>query len=163
MRLKGEKGFTLIETVLVIVILSILAVTLWTNLGGFSEMKLSAAAKKLASEIRYAHQLSTTKQIIHGVSFTATGYTVYENDDPLDPARNPHGGGAFIVTYTTGELEGITVTTTLQNDIVKFNPTGEALQDDGSPLPVGSDSVTLNYQGNPRTLSIVPSTGKVNY
>jgi type II secretory pathway pseudopilin PulG len=163
-RLKlGERGFSLIETVLIIVILSILSVTIWANLGGFSEMKLGSATKKLASEIRYAYQLSTTKQIIHGVSFTATGYTVYENDDPLDPARNPQGGGDFVVTYTTGELEGIMVTTTLPNDIVKFNSTGEALQDDGSPLPIGSDSVTLNYKGKTRMLSIVPSTGKVNY
>jgi Tfp pilus assembly protein FimT len=159
----GEKGFSLIETVLIVVILSIVAVTIWANLGGFSEMKLGAAAKKLTSEIRYANQLATTTQIIHGVSFIATGYTVYENDDPGDPARNPQGGGDFTVTYTTGELEGITVTTTLPNDIVKFNPTGEALRDDGSPLPVGSDSVTLNYQGKARTLTIVPSTGKVNY
>ena len=158
-----EKGFTLIEAILIVVILAIIAIVIATNLGGFSSIKLNAAAKKVASDIRYAQQLSTTKQIIHGVSFTATGYTVYENDTPADPARDPQSSGDFIVSYTSGELTGITVATTLPNDIVKFNADGEALRDDGSPLPVASNSITLSYQSQSRTLTIVPATGKVNY
>ena len=157
-----EKGFTLIEIILMVIIMAILAVTISTNMGGFRTMKVSSAARKVASDLRYAQQLSTTKQIIHGLEFTATGYSVYENDTPGDWANNPQGGGDFIIDYTTGELEGITVATNLQNDIVKFNSSGEALQDDGAPLPVGS-TVTLNYQGEFKTVTIVPDTGKVSY
>ena len=159
----GEKGFTLIETVLIVVILVILIVTISSNMGGFSEIKVNAAAKKLASDLRYSIQLSTTTQIIHGIRLIPTGYTVFENDDPLDPARDPHGGADFIVNYTMGELEGVTVVSILPNNIVKFNSTGEALQENGSPLPIGSDSITLSYKGESRTVSIVPSTGKINY
>ena len=158
-----EKGFTLIEIILMVIIMAILAITITTNMGGFRTMKVSSAARKVASDLRYAQQLSTTKQIIHGISFTATGYTVYENDNPFAPANNPQGGGDFIIDYTTGELEGITVATTLPNDIVKFNASGEALQEDGTPLPPALNSVTLTYQGEAKTVTIVPGTGKVNY
>jgi type II secretory pathway pseudopilin PulG len=159
-----ERGFTLIEAILIVVLLSIIAITIATNLGGFSAIKLNAAAKKVASDLRYAQQLSTTKQIIHGIDFSATGYTVYENDNPADPARDPQGGGNFIVNFTSGELAGVTVATTFPaNDIVEFNAGGEALQEDGTLLPGGSNSITLSYQGQSRTLTIVPATGKVNY
>lgn len=158
-----KNGFTLIETVLVIIILSVVAVVLSTHLGGFYRIKVNGAAEKLASDIRFAQQLATTHQIIHGAAFTPTGYTIYENDAPADPAHNPQGGGDFIVNYTTGELSGISVATTLPAGIVKFNPAGEALQSDGSPLPAGSNAVTLSYQGQSRTLTIIPATGRVNY
>ena len=158
-----EKGFTLIEIILILIILSIVAITIMTNMGGFRMIKVSSAAKKVASDLRYAQQLSTTKQIIHGLSFTATGYTVYENDNPAFPANDPQGGGDFIVDYTAGVLEGITVAFNLPGGIVKFNSRGEALQGNGDPLVVGNDSVTLSYQGESKTVTVVPDTGKVIY
>lgn len=165
-RFFGERGFTLVELVLVIVVVVILAGAVNIGINGISSARLSGAARRLTSDLRFAQQAAITKRIRHGIIFTTNSYTVFENDDATDPARNPQGGGNFIVDFTTGEFAGVTVSLTdLNDDVVRFDPAGRPLEGN-LPNPVTAltipRTVTLSYNGNSQNVTIVQETGKVN-
>jgi len=166
-RLGREAGFTLIELVLVIIVVAILSAGANVAMDGMSRTKLHGAGRRLISDLRYAQQVTLTKQIRHGIIFSANAYTVFENNLPSDPARNPQGGGDFIVDFTTGEFGGVTIATaspgtTLPGLLVKFTSRGEPLDGTNAPLTTATNQVTLTYKGFSRNITITPETGKVN-
>lgn len=158
---KDEKGFTLIELVIVIVLLGIIGVVVSLNLGGLSSIRVNNAIKKMAGDLRYAQQLAMTTQIRHGVIFTANSYTVFENDNTADPARNPQGGGDFNVSFTTGEFAGVIISTSLPGSIVKFEAIGRPLDGNNAVLTTATNQVTFSYSGSTKNISIRPETGEV--
>jgi prepilin-type N-terminal cleavage/methylation domain-containing protein len=162
-----ERGWTLIELVLVILLLVILAAATTVSVQSYGTIKLNNAARKLASDIGFAQQMSISKQNRHGVIFTTTApysYTVFENDNTVDPARNPVGGGDFTVDYSTGEFQGITISTALPGAIVKFDSLGAPLRNNGAALSAPNNTVILSLSGaTPVTLIIEPNTGRVSY
>ncbi len=170
----NSRGFTLIEVVIIVIVGAILAVVVFIKSSDFYTIKLNSAASKLASDIRFTQQMSITRQIStdkHGVVFnipSANQYTVYEGDDPTNPARDPAGGRDFVVDYTTGEFNGVTISTPLPQDgssrrLVKFNSKGEPLGGDGNALTAPNNTVTLTYQGNSTIVTIGAMTGRVTY
>jgi type II secretory pathway pseudopilin PulG len=170
-RLVNTRGFTLVELVIIVIIVAVVAILVSMQSSDLYTIKLSGAARKLASDIRFAQQLAMTTQNLHGVVLNipaANQYTVYEQDDPTDPARNPTGGNDFIVDYTSGEFDGVTVSTTLPQDsssrrLVKFNSRGEAIGGDNNPLSAPNNTITLSYQGGDKDITIEPTTGRISY
>lgn len=166
-----QRGVTLIEVVLVLVILLVIAAVASVSLSNFASIKVNSAARKLASDIRFAQQMAISRQNRHGVAFNtpaANQYTVYEQDDPLNPARNPDGGNDFIINFTTGTFAGVTMTSTFAMDgggrrLVKFDSRGEPF--DGANAAVGApnNSVTLSYQGSSAVVTVGAVTGRVTY
>lgn len=158
---KEEKGFTLIELVLLIIMLGIMGLVISISISDINSTKLNSAARRLASDIRYAQQLAMTTQIRHGVIFTANSYTVFENDNTADPARNPQGGGDFNVSFTTGEFAGVIISTSLPGSIVKFEAIGRPLDGNNAVLTTATNQVTFSYSGSTKNISIRPETGEV--
>lgn len=162
----AERGFTVIELILVIVVMAVLAAVIGLNLSSLDAIKASGAARRLASDIRFAQQMSVTQQNIHGVAFNVPvvqQYTVYEQNDPNNPARNPQGGNDFIVSFVTGEFEGVTIATSFPGGRVGFNSRGEPLDGAGSPVAPPNNTVTLTYQSTAATVTVTPLTGKLTY
>jgi prepilin-type N-terminal cleavage/methylation domain-containing protein len=166
-----QRGFTLIEVVLVLVILLVIAAVAALNLSSFASIKVNGAARRLASDIRFAQQLAMSQQVRHGVVFNipvANQYTVYEQDDPTNPARNPSGGGNFVMSFTAGEYQGVTIASTLPADgfgrrLVKFDSQGQPLGGTSAALVAGTNTVTLTYQGVNAVVTVAPATGRVTY
>lgn len=87
----NRKGFTLIEAIVVIVVVSILAVTVnLTLFSSYSKMEASSEARIMVSDIRYAQKLAisvqhepreknTLQTRIAGIFFRTDGYDIYEN------------------------------------------------------------------------------------
>lgn len=179
---KNNSGFTLIEIVLMIIILGVIGFVISISIGDINSTKLNSAARRLASDIRYAQQLAMTKQIRHGVVFNSTfncaaapdTYTVFEEKGACvdTPARNPTGGGDFIVNYNTdAQFQGVAITASnfctgiggtppCTSTTLEFNSLGVPTDAAGTPLTSGS--VTLSYSGNSKTLTIEPNTGKLS-
>ncbi len=166
-----ERGFTLIELVLVLLVATVVGIVVSTNLSGFPTIKVNGAARKLASDIRFAQQMAITQQVKYGVAVNvpvANKYTVYKNDDPTVPARDPAGGNNFIVDFTTGQFQGVTLSSTLPVDgsarkLVKFDSQGQPLGGGGSALAGPNNTITLSYSGATAVVTIAPTTGRVTY
>ena len=136
-----EKGFTLIELIMVMVIAGILAVAVIPHFSGVSSISLDGAAEMIVADIRYAQQLAMAEHRQYNVQFTAStnSYRVY--NDP--------GGPVVSIDFDEIErIQGVTIDADFQE---VFNSLG---------VPTGGGgSVTLN--GSKKTITITQYTGKV--
>jgi MSHA pilin protein MshC len=150
----NQKGFTLIELVMVIVLIGILAVIAVPQLGDMTGMKAGAFADKLEADIRYAQNLAMTRNIRHRVYFNAA------------PAPTPNGyavtnnAGAVVedlsVVLNTGDFAGITVASPFPH--IEFDSLGRPYNDAGALLAADA-SITVSPGFS---ITIKLQTGAVN-
>ena len=131
----NRNGFTLIELVMVIVLLSIIAMFVAPRLPNITTTNAGAFVDKLRTDIRYAQNLAMTRNRRTRVYFNGQGpapvtapvqgYTVgidnsaTANCSSFVLASDPAGGGNMLVALNTGNYSGITVapsTTCLEYD-----------------------------------------------
>jgi MSHA pilin protein MshC len=121
----AQKGFTLIELVMVIVLIGIIGLFIAPKLGNVTSMKAGAFREKLRADIRYAQNLAMTRNRRVRVYFNGTGpvpvtapsqgYSVgIDNSVTGDctsfvPASDPASGGSLVVTMNAGNYQGITI------------------------------------------------------
>jgi type II secretory pathway pseudopilin PulG len=162
---RSERAFTLVELVLLLAILGILAWVAVPKLGAFHQIKLAAAARRVASDLRYAQSLAIDRRVRHGVLFEpASGrYTVFAVEphaaveDPSDRGR-PLG----VDFHRAGEYQGIDIVS------AKFGATPGVFFDYfGAPRDTAGreleapGQVLLSYEGVTAAVEIAPGTGKV--
>lgn len=157
-----EKGLTFIELVLIIAVVAVIAAIVGIGMDGLNSGRLDGAARRLVSDLRFAQQAAMTKRARHGIVFTANSYTVFENDNTANPARNPQGGDNFIVDFTAGEFAGVTLATTLTNSVVRFETNGRPLEGNAPAALTTPRTVTFTYNGNTQNVTITQETGNVN-
>ena len=147
----NDKGFTLVELVMVLVLIGIIAVVVTPKLGSVSSTKAPALADKLRADIRYAQNLAMTTSQRHRVYIntapgpTPDGYAVVNVATGLvvqDPA-----GGNLSVVLNAGDYAGITVS---PNAVIEFNSLG-------SPTTGGT-----NLTAGGTTITVTAETGAVN-
>lgn len=104
----NEKGFTLIELVMILVLIGIISAVIVPRFGNVSETKAGALKDKLKADIRYAQNLAMTQNQRYRVYFNSApapapdGYAVVSdanadgwgvtgaNEYALDPAGAVH-------------------------------------------------------------------------
>ena len=145
---KDEGGFTLVELIMVVVILSILSYTAISRMD-VQETRVAAAAQQVVADIRYAQELATTTHQIHGITFSAAQnrYWVYRNTDTPDSVvTHPLTQEPFVVVFDAGSWGGVHI----DGDFaVAFDAIG---------APSVSGAVTLNGR---KTISVTANTGRV--
>jgi prepilin-type N-terminal cleavage/methylation domain-containing protein len=169
--LSANKGFTIIELIMVVVILAILYYVFSTIFSPYYAIKLDTAKKKLTNDLKYAQQMSIAQtvnasgSVVHcGISFSTANnnYTVYKETsatpltDPLKPGFN------FIVDFDDDPYQGITISS------VSFDA-GSQIEFDAKGTPYINSStllsadgiVNLNYSGNSTT--VIVTTGGRSY
>ncbi len=158
----NDKGFTLVELVMVLVLIGIIAVVVTPNLGSVSSTKAPALADKLRADIRYAQNLAMTRNLRYRVYVNISpaptgpggGYAVvYDTSggswSSFGYAQDPAGGGNLSVVLDAGDYAGITVS---PNTVIEFNSLG-------SPATGGT---TLTVSPGGATVTIIAETGAVN-
>lgn len=160
-----RSGFTMVELALVIALIGILAWIAYPKVAVLGEMRLDAAARRLAADLRYAQSRSVGTGVTHGIYFEpARGrYTVYAPTpaapvvDPADRgrplrvdfARNAEYHGVAIVSASFGSTTA-----------VSFDHFGAPRDSAGADLP-RPGRVVLSYGGRSETVSVAPATGMV--
>jgi prepilin-type N-terminal cleavage/methylation domain-containing protein len=140
---RANTGFTLIESVMVVVIVAILAVISIPRFRAFDSMKLNGAVKKMVSDIRYVQQLSVSTHDTYRIRFD-TGLDRYDvirvNDSSF--AKDPFSRSNFIVDFRNDtQYRGIDLTG------VNIGSTA-GLQFNWQAVPQNSNNVSLTTEGN---------------
>ncbi|MDO9464611.1 MAG: type II secretion system protein [bacterium] len=159
----GCHGFTVIELIMVILIVSILAVVLIPKIGGIHSFKLDGAGQKLVSDIKYAQKLAMSKHQIHGILFEPAQekYTVYQ-DGADTPVEDPHRpGSSLIVDYDDEHFEGVDLYSAnfTGGNEVRFDCFGTPSDASDTPLTVTGE-VVLKCSGEQISIQVTPNTGK---
>lgn len=77
---KYNNGFTLIELIAVIVLLSILGVAAMSRLGNFSGVETRVFYDEVVNAVRYAQKLAVSTGCAVQVNLTATAYALHQRD-----------------------------------------------------------------------------------
>ena len=158
-RQKITGGFTIIEVAMVIVIVGIMAALTIPRFNTFYGIKLSGAAKKVTSDIRYTQQLAITRHESYNMNFSANGYTVTRALGGF--AIDPFTRGNFNINFNSDpQYGGIAVIATFGGGILRFNWEGVPCDSAGTPL-ISDNNITLSYQGNTKTIIVTRDTGRI--
>ncbi|HLQ66210.1 MAG TPA: prepilin-type N-terminal cleavage/methylation domain-containing protein [Candidatus Limnocylindrales bacterium] len=158
-------GFSLVEVILVIAILGILAWISYPKISAISEIRLDAAARRVASDLRYAQNRSIGTRVIHGIFFepSLSRYTVFAPTvasplvDPADRART------LLVDFTRKtEFKGVAISSAAfgTSKAITFDYFGVPRDSGGVDL-AATGRVILTFQGLSDTVDVTPGTGKV--
>lgn len=153
------KGVTLLELLMVMIIVGILAAAAIPRLRGLETVKVSAAAKSLAADLRYVQQYAMTRHLRARVVFNLANksYSAQEENATnswvsikspftrtamaLDFPRDPRYAGVIITSASFGGQPNVT-----------FNWTG---------APVSGGSVVISFKNVGRTVTVENETGLV--
>jgi len=167
----NERGFTLIESVLVILLVFILAGVFALSLSGLATARLDNAVNKVAGDLRYAQQMAIGTQNRNGMTIlSTTSYNIHVDNSGTDNnLQDPTNlSQPFVVTfasYQQGQLAGVQFSSTTPfcgGSVIEFNSLGAPTDTNGTLLACNS-SLTLNYSGNTHTITIQQNTGNLIY
>ncbi len=151
--LKSEKGYTLVELVLCMLLLGIMGTAAIPKDPGLGPISLDAAAQKIKTDIRYAQNMATTTGDSYG--FRVTGNTTYQ-----------------IYNATTGGVAKSPTTNQNMNEdlsdnfrAVRFNQANYQITFDsaGKPSSGGGSLVTLQDGTNANVVKQVSVTTTSGY
>jgi len=75
--LRNKKGFTLIEMVIVVVVLSTVALIVYPRIAGaVDSLRISAAAQRLGNDIRYVRDLALSDHGTYGITFFISEHVI---------------------------------------------------------------------------------------
>ena len=161
----NTRGFTLIELILVLVLLTIIAVFAMPRLGDVPSMKSGAFADKLRADIRYAQNLAMTRGQRVRVTFAAASYDLTIGaTHVIDPST----GNVYPVLLGVGDYAGIAITmpTGFSGNYVEFDSLGTPYDNatggscSTAPCPLTTNK-TVIVTGGP-SITVTAKTGAIN-
>lgn len=142
-------GFTLVELVMIILLLSVLAVTAFVKWP--TGMDIEAANLELKQAVRYAQHLAMTRQWTSdneawGISVAGNRYYVGRHNGNCQSSCSSDscGEAGFCDRYLTGDTSMTLVSSIASNEIL-FNGYGEPIDETGALL--GNVTFTIGGEG----------------
>jgi len=151
-----RRGFTILELLMVLVVLSLLAATTVRFYFSRSEVTLENAAILLARDIRAAQHRSLFLGEKSRMTFLPDGSGYLVTDEAGNLTHNPQTDEAFLRSYPQdGVFLGVKVleVSAGEDRVLEIDPRG---------LPIEDLQVTLGYEGDRRTVCIEQRTGVIS-
>ena len=160
----ASAGFTLIELMMVLVILSIAALMAVPMLSSAADVQIRAAANRLAADLDYARGLAVTHQQNYSVVFdpATESYSVQDaGGNVIDHPMNP---GGFQVDFASdSRLSRVDLAaTTFDHDTITFNYLGAPYSGAGTATPLNAGQITLQAGSFTMMVDVEPVTGYVS-
>jgi prepilin-type N-terminal cleavage/methylation domain-containing protein len=167
---KQKCGFTLVELILVVLIMSIAALIAVPAFSSAADVQVRATANRIAADLDYARGLAITRQKNYAVAFypVAVSGHAAESYEVLDtatanPVTNPLDGRPFTVNLSAdSRVGGVNIfSTNFTNNSITFDYLGTPTTG-GATLNAQGD-ITLKSRDNTFTLhvKVEPMTGYV--
>ena len=164
----------MIEVMICVVILAIASAVVIPMVGGRSDLKLSAAMRKLVADLQFAQNLAVATRDPVYIRFEANQYTLFRRagsvstaiDHPLDP-------GTFVVRFGTNATSGTLGAVSMARpnfgsglNVVGFDSLGSPLLLDevssAKTTPGAAVAVTLTCGDVTKVLQVEPYTGEIS-
>ena len=150
------KGFTLVETLIVLLLMSIVATLAVPSFREVVvESKIDSATAFLVGDVRYAQSLAIRTQQTHGVIFDSTHDEYRVVDQNGVTVQHPLTKHLYRVVFgERTQLHGVDVVSALfgASHTVSFDAFG---------TPQSSGTVILSYADKQRSIDVVYPTGRV--
>jgi prepilin-type N-terminal cleavage/methylation domain-containing protein len=163
----NAKGFTILEIVVVLVLISIIAAAVFTRSITTDDMNLISQTEKIKNHIRYAQSMAMKQDEVWGIFCNGSQYWLFNGYKPADVITGiplPGENNSTIVLDDIGV--SINVFSLYYDKIGKpylildyDNPADTQAVTTSSPM-----TITITSEENPsldRKLSIIPETGLV--
>jgi Tfp pilus assembly protein FimT len=165
----NRKAFTLIEIIVVIIIAIILSgIGIVAVNNALKRIRLTNAAEKVASDLRYAEYMASNQALWYGISFEAdpvNRYTIYTTTGTVDTVAMPDPlkpGATFVINLGTDYGIQISSVAIGGGQRVEFRPDGTPFLDRTTASLLSAEGVvTLSNGSATRTVRITPNTGRV--
>lgn len=168
-RLPRDGGFSLMETVVVMLIVGIMSAVAVVKLTNATDNRSRMAARMLQRDLTYAKQRAMATGLAVWVVFNVGGNTwTLKDEDPLSPGPtdaiaffDPATGGDYVQALGSGRFVGVTITSAVFDGgaEIGFNWQGE---------PVNNALAALSAQGvvtlsDNSQVTVEPETGYAYY
>lgn len=159
-------GFTLIEVIVVVVILSIIALMAVPMFSSAADIQLKAAANMIAADIEYAKSMAISRQQSFSIDFNSTdeSYSVCDSGGFVIP--HPIDPGDLTITFPSDSRLNQVVIVSADFDpdseeTITFDYLGSPYSGSTTATPLVSGVVTLEAGDLTMTVSVEPITGYV--
>lgn len=162
-RCGNNKGFTLIEAIAVLVIISIIAAVVIARGGSSAEATLKSSAEALKGHIRFAQMRALNSDAPNcaasvGMVITSTSYSMFRITDTCANTTNvvlPGAENTSAVTLPSGMSVSATPTT------FTFDRWGSPHPSDDGTGTSTNIPLTISYAGSSESITIMKNTGFV--
>ena len=148
---QGEKGFSLVESILVLSIAGLLALAAMPKDDPLVPLNLDAAARRVTADLRYAQDMATTSSEAHG--FRVTGNSTYEVYNVVTGAIVDSPYTHELMQEDLGESYGNMVFASLAYQI--------EFDDEGKPSLGGGTIIQVTNGSSMRQIEITTQSGYV--
>jgi MSHA pilin protein MshC len=156
-------GFTIVEIIVVLLLMSILAATLLGRSVTTANLDLNSATDKLRNQLRYAQsQAMKRSDAVWGIQSDGTQYWMFRakltiTEDAIVPGGD-YASGSTRISFS--DLKA-----SLSNFIIVFDRIGKPYTGHANGLPTNPVSaennltITVSKDGDSHTITITPETG----
>ena len=159
----SNRGFTLIEVLVIVVILSIVGMVAIPMMGSTAITELKAAANMVSADLEYAKSIAIAKGQIYSVQFDTGAESYRVKDQNGSTITHPVNGVDYVVDFSAdSRIDQVTISSVNfdSTNEVKFDYLGNPLN--GNDDSLSSGTVTLEAGGQTMTIEVEPVTGYIS-
>ncbi len=167
-RYRLRRGFTLIEVIIVVVIISIAAMMAVPMFSSAGSMQIGSAANIIAADLEYAKSMAITRGQNYSIVFDVTAESYKIVDQSGNVVSHPvKTGFEYVVDFKNDsrlskvDISSVQFQPNTANTI-KFDCLGSPYSDNGtSTEPLDSGSIVISAEGATTTITVEPVTGYI--
>jgi prepilin-type N-terminal cleavage/methylation domain-containing protein len=161
-----SRGFTLIELIIVIVIISIAALTAVPMMSSAASVQIRSAANMLTADLEYAKSMAISRGQKYSVVFdkNTESYRIEDQDGNVIPHPVKKGFDYAINFQNDGRLNKVDIVDADFDGTseVQFDYLGSPYNGNSPPAPLNSGVITLQAGGTTATVSVEAVTGFIS-